>query len=567
LLDATNQNRATIHIPLPVDGFQNSAGRREGYVVLVQFFMRITDIVCEETNNPALWATVYGDSSIAFQTEARVNPNDLAALPYPFIAKNTLDGNRVTFSFSKNPSSVEVNAAANLAMYLGAQSTQELTNISARTDAALDATQPNIAIRSTSGLSALSLNESTLTLGGESPLLASEALLNPELFNQIQGTSVQVRRTADASLDKKLWTWRQNAATFAQLGAADRTVQGVGAQSLFLSFTRPAGWKLTADNIYLDLHITRSPLLLAESSEIKVKINGADMGAISYAEKPQANGFYRFMLPADILNVGLDEKYVNELTVELIFEHQLAQKGCEPIYSENAWTTIHANSYFYLAHDAVALPDISVFPYPFIDPNQIGSIEIVLPPAPNNDEIAAALTLAQLIGKHNFGATPKLQIVYADEIPEIRQNAILIGTAERNHWVKDADTTLPPARQDFAQTAITNDAIGHLKEIASPWAQGKWVLMISGASNLKAVVSALGTQLPSASLIAVRKDGSVEPLFRAVPAPQLSAPAQPKPPAPLLPQPKSWQVVLGVFVLTALVALIAVLIYRRRGAG
>ena len=208
-LDETNLNRTTVHIYLPVDGFQNSTGRREGYVVLIQFYMRLTDLVCEEPNNPALWATVYSDSTLTYESQPRPNPDDLALLPHPFTVKNTPAANQITFSFSKTPLIDEVNAAANVAMYLGMNSTQGLVNINAQMDGASNNDQPTIALQSSSGLSALSLSESNgqalLTLEGNSPLLASEALLHPELFNQLQGQSVQVRKQADASLNKNSW--------------------------------------------------------------------------------------------------------------------------------------------------------------------------------------------------------------------------------------------------------------------------------------------------------------------------------------------------------------------------
>jgi hypothetical protein len=567
-LDAANLDHTVIHIPLPVDGFQNTADRREGYVVLVQFFMRLSDIVCEETSNPALWATVYGDSTLTYESQPRANPDDLALLPYPFIVKNSLEVDRVAFNLSQKPTSAEINAAANVAAYLGANSTRDLVNISAQTNGAAS-DQPTIAIQSNSGASSLTLGASNgqalLTLGGDSPLLASEALLHPELFNQLQGQSVQVRKNPDASLKQTSWAWKQDAATFAQLDAADRTAQGVGAQSLFLNFTRPAGWKLTTDSIYLDLHLTRSPLLLAESSGVKVKINGMDMGSVGYYEASDANGFYRFNLPADVLNVGFDGKYTNALNVELIFEHQLKQANCEPIYAENAWTTVHADSYFYLAHDAVDLPDISVFPYPFIDPNRADPIQIILPSAPSGEETNAALTVAQLIGKNSYGITPELIVAYADQIKTVDGNAILIGTAERNHWINEIESNLPQERRGLVQSVVTNDAIGNLKEVKSPWSTGKWALIISGASDLHVVASALGTQLPSASVIAIRKDKSAEPLFRDVSAPVGSQPASETRP-PLIPKPETWQVVLGVFVITALLVFIVMLIYRRRNA-
>jgi len=54
-LDETNVARGELHIPLPTDAFGDSPARADGYIVRLQFYMRLTDLVCEETTNPALW--------------------------------------------------------------------------------------------------------------------------------------------------------------------------------------------------------------------------------------------------------------------------------------------------------------------------------------------------------------------------------------------------------------------------------------------------------------------------------------------------------------------------------
>ena len=80
-LTAENRERARIAVPLPVEGFSG-----DRYVVQVQFSLRLTREECEEPQNPALWATVHGDSRLTLPTrDADEGPilADLPALLFP----------------------------------------------------------------------------------------------------------------------------------------------------------------------------------------------------------------------------------------------------------------------------------------------------------------------------------------------------------------------------------------------------------------------------------------------------------------------------------------------------
>lgn len=574
-LDESNQNRDRIQIPLPVDGFQDQIDRAEGYTIRIQFFMRLTDLVCEETNNPALWATVHRESALTLQAEPREIPTDLSYLPYPFLVKNNAEQDDLAFAFTNDPSTEEIETAFQTAAYFGGESGPGLLEMQVSTEKQVSADTATVTVGfspqagSDQAPASLTMLESRgqpiLALQGESPLLASEALLHSELFRQLEGQSVQVRRLADPSLEDLDWPWKRDAATFSQLGAQDRTVRGVGEQSVFFYFSRPAGWELSREEIFIDLHLTRSPLLLPEQSGLKLRINGMDMDALAYTEEPNREGFFRFQLPADVLNVTAGGQYTDELVVEFVVEHQLLQSECEPIYAENAWTTIHADSYFYLPHTYLPLPDLSVFPYPFLDPNEKAPLDIVLPSVPTDGELEAALMLAHLFGKQAFGSLPEINLLLANEVKALEQNAILIGAVDRNPWVKDAEESIPPERRGIVQTAVSQDAIGNLKVFESPWQNGKWILVISGEEDLVTVAAALGRDLTSASVTAVRADGSSEAVFRDVNAPRLpQANRQTRP--SLLPQPETWQVILAVFVFTALAVLLAIVIYRRSSA-
>lgn len=572
-LDETTQRHKTISVDLPTYIFQDAVDRAEGFVILVQFFMRLTDLVCEESNNPALWATIHRESSLTIYAEHRPAANDLALLPYPFIVKNDAKEGGVSFSFSGFPTSEELNTAFQVARYLGEGLPQGLLNMDVNQDERISHDEPSIAIgfspdelpiSSPAKITLLPLeNQVTLSISGGSPLLAAEILGHPDHKDQLTGQSVDVFDHALPISEDVSWPWKSGAATFKQLGASDQTVYGVGQQSLFLFFRRPPGWQLEIDRIYLGLNITPSPMLLRNQSGVRIRINGIDVGAISIGDKRDDGDFYRVNLPADLLNVTPDIRYADDLIVELIFNHQLKQTACEPIYAENAWTIVHANSFFYFPHSKYDLPDLSLFPYPFIDAGRDEPIAFVLPSRPTNDEFAATLIIGQILGKNSFSPQTEIQVFYAGDIQEISSNAILIGTPERNPWVRVAERELEKPRQGLVQPAVSRDAVGNLKQLASPWSEGHWILIVSGEENLPAIAKSLDAKLPSASIVAVREDHSIEPVFRDVSGPRTPEPYRQVRPR-LIPKPPTWQIVTVVFLVTALVVLIIILVYRRR---
>ncbi len=572
-LDETNPERTEISVDLPIKLFQDEVDRAEGLVILVQFFMRLTDLVCEETNNPALWATVHHDSILTLNADTRPIPNDLALMPYPFLIKNDDQQAGITFSFSGPPSSTELNTALQVSTYFGEVMAQDTFDINVIQNEAIAPDEPTIAVGfspeglSTSAPAEIALqssgNQPVLSIFGESPLLGAYALRHPELNEHFTGQRVGVYGHSLALIEAGTGPWQSGAATFWQLGASEQVVQGVGQQTLSLFFKRPPGWELTHDKIYLDLNLTPSPMLSTNQSGVRVKINGIEVGAISFSDKPDQGDFYRINLPASLLNVSPEVQYTDDLFVELVFSHQLRQTACEPIYAENAWTTVHANSYFYFPHSKHALPDLSLFPYPFLDPGDDDPVVIVLPSEPTDDEIAATLMIGQVLGKNLFNNRLDIEVYFAGDLDEILSNAILIGTPARNQWIHDAEAELEKPRQGLVQPAVSRDAIGNLKQLNSPWSGNHWLLIVSGEQGLTAVAKSLNEQLPSASVIAVRKDHSMEPVFRDVRGPRIPEPYRQVRPT-LIPKPETWQIVAGVLGVTALVVFVIILVYRRK---
>lgn len=571
-LDDENIERAKLSFALPTDIFQDSPQRASGYTIRLQFYMRLTDLICEEGTNPALWATVHKESTLSLQTTPRSSSADLALWPYPLLVAGQNDPQQLTFHIQPQADEEAYQAALTMAAAFGRQ-TRGLQPVFAASHDPITTTGRQIAIgyQQTDAPATLRLESTSqrtvLFLDGSSPSLLARQLADPEQRALLRGETAQLVSAPDPSLLPQTWAWQREAATFAQLGASDRTLQGVGQQSATFYFTHPKGWELTTEKIYLDLHVTFSPLLHRNQSGIRVRINGLDVGGFSF-EQVGPEAFYRIPLPADVLTVTHGPRYTHELTVEIIATQYLAQNACEPVYSENAWTTIHADSYFYLPHASLPLPDASLFPYPFVQANEVTPMTFVLPPSPTDGEIAAALELAHLIGQVSYDPLPEFQVRFADsQATPLQGHLILIGTPERNPLVAAAEAKRPQEERGLVTAALTPGVHANIKEFPSPWDRGHYLLIISGEEEaLVLAARALSHPLPSGSIFAIGKDGEAAVVKRLVPPPGLPQPLR-QTRSPLIPPPQTWQVIIGVSLLTLFATVIAVLLYRRAVRG
>ena len=69
-LDGATSSPQRLSVSLPVARFAQSAQRDGvGFFVQVQFYLRLTDDVCEVPDNAALWATVHADSTLTLVTQ------------------------------------------------------------------------------------------------------------------------------------------------------------------------------------------------------------------------------------------------------------------------------------------------------------------------------------------------------------------------------------------------------------------------------------------------------------------------------------------------------------------
>lgn len=602
-LTPETRTRATLAVPLPLSVFSG-----DGFFVQVRFHMRLTSDACEETRNPALWATIHGDSLLVLPTRPagayRLDQFERLFAPPP--------ANRppLALVIPANPSAEELDAAGVVAFELGRRAAairadprlEVVTTLSDRASVIIGSapalaqllpwgaidwdgravTLAGVPIPDNHGVLALAEGGAPrLLITGATPAAvrrAAQALNDPARRTLLDGAYVAV---TDAPVPASLsLPWTHGAASFAQLGVSSRSVSGPGEHRIDLTFNRPVAWQLR-DGSMLTLDVEATSAVRRDTSWIAASVNGIDLGAQPLQIDGARPHRYTFALPADLLTATLDGRSVRhlDLTVRLFLDPP--EQGCVTVDGDSLQATLLPTSAWRLPHHVSAAFDLGRFPAPLSGIDASLPLDVVLPQQPDAQEHAAALRLMAALGRWADAddlALPRL--ITADQVNERSgRHLILIGGAERNPLSAEA-IARQPERFSTPQLAVYRPDETSLCRLIlgpSPWQRDAGLLIIDGATptDLAIGVAALERR---ATLEQLR--GPVALIRQGAPPQTGPAASDAAPPSSLTPQIETpllerlpgWQiagaVLLGAF-LSALVILLTIQVrgrVRRRGS-
>ena len=598
-LEGAASSPQRLSVSLPVARFAQPSQRDGiGFFVQIQFYLRLTDDVCEVPDNAALWATVHADSTLTLVTQpvdtirtwgalfvrpdgaGRTEPAIFAIPQFATADVATLQAaGAVAYQFGQWAGARNLDPQITVATALPPLTPEAAPSflIAEGSAAGVDrfgALRWNgnaFAVDSTpigadAGVLALRIDgQSTqmLVSGASTAALqqAAAAMVTPERRALLEGDYAIVNDAPVASLPAHAWD--NSAASFAQLGLGSRTFTGLGEQSATYYIVRPAGW-LLRDESYLLLDLRSTPGLAAPESWVGVRINGYDLGA-----QPLDTGRrepYRFALPPDRFTTGLDGQPLRRLTTEVRVFLAIDNEGCTQISPQGAQVTLLDTSRLYLYHDDFAGLDLGRFPAPLRSETPT---YVVLPDVPDEADLHAGLAVMAAFGRWTVERASVLpSLVRADMLgPEQLRSAslILIGGPDRNSvsvaMAAQSPDIFAPVQPASVQTG-TAATVGLLGVARSPFAGQHTVIAL-----LDDVVMA-ATALSSHTIETLRGQRA---LVRAT-TPQILAVADPAavPPETLAPQLvvpliqsiPPWQIV-GAVLLGAFVAAIVVFVSLR----
>ncbi|MFN3372140.1 MAG: cellulose biosynthesis cyclic di-GMP-binding regulatory protein BcsB [Chloroflexus sp.] len=582
-LTPENTENGVLPVVLPVTGFTGA-----GLFIQVQIHMRLTDDDCEEVQNPALWTVVSGESTLQLDLQPVTTGTlaDLAALFAPLPLSAPAIRLPPVIVLSPSTDAATLTAGGMVAFAVGqwaAQAGQDPVLTVADT---LPVQAPAIVV-ALGPLPAgvwekVRWNGSGYEVDGqaipaEHGILALVPTAPPQLL--VAGATPIALEYAARALTTVLPAapvlavtqppppstapaWREGAASFAQLGIAQRRVSGAGEHQIDYAFERPPGWDLRV-GATLELHVVTAAGLVPETSWLAVSVNGITLGSQRLRVETNAIERYRFVLPADLLNSDLAGTPLRRIDLQARLYLDLPNNGCEEVDTSAAWAIIEPTSAWRLPHDPAAADDLGRFPAALIGDT---SARLVLPAQPTPAEIQAGLELAAAMGR--WSALPDVlppRLVTADVIGNERSGPLaILGDRNRNPLTMTLNTaaTTPFVYQPGRGAQAT------LSLIPSPWQSGARVLLIDAAdgAGMRLGVQALRERAlldvlrGAQAQITGDRDSTVVPL-----TPPLAAPPQTLTPhieVALLERIPAWQFVGGILLIALLAT--AVLVVRIR---
>ncbi len=583
--------------------------------VRLSFSLRLTRDECEVADDPALWVTIHGVSTVSFVggTATSALPlNDVAAL---FRSRGNEPAAAPTFVLPESPAPATLDAGGIVAYQLGrwsGQATQdpllgELTATAPPADGPAILIGPGNALPLGEGWGPLAWDGQQFLLDGvpvppDDGVLALRQQPVPHLL--VSGATDEAVRKAALALTRPLdgaiydssavvitgealpvatgqFAWEQGAASFAELGVATRAVTGPGEHFLDLPFERPADWTLR-DGGTLQVQLDVSPAIRLETSWVRAVVNGIDVGAQPLRSADQGVDRYVFVLPAGQLNSGLEGRPVRDLNLQLRIFLDVPHEACVSDDPQKAWASLLPTSAWVLPNDEYEGMDIGRFPGPFAAPENPASAGIVVPDGASPEEILSALHITAALGRWDAYRAPMVpQILTPLGISADALGArplILVGGPNRNSLAHDVDEPMltdlrPPAYADSPAAPY-----GLLRLAASPWSSD-WPLLIvagSGPQNegARLAATALGAAdtLTSIQGTGVVVTGADTPQEIVGASPPNTAPADLSPYViqegrPWIERIPAWQVIGAILLVTFIVLVVGVVVLRWVRAG
>jgi cellulose synthase operon protein B len=278
-------------------------------------------------------------------------------------------------------------------------------------------------------------------------------------------------------------------------------LQGTYAEAR-INFTRPRNWKVQSTKALI--RFQHSPALLANRSNLTVRVNGTSIGSVSLNRKQSQTGQVLLNIPTHLL-----QNY-NEITM---VAQQQNSPTCSDPGDQTLWTEILPDSklIFNYQPQPVAL-NFSQYPYPFFDELSLDANQIVylLPSQMQPGWLTASARLQALMGR--LADFRPIDTRLVKNYQELRWNdrLIVIGTPEAQPALKSLKLPYKIASNqilDGAKNPLPID-VGVLMLTTAP-NSGVPVLVITGngtegvAKAIQALVQPQNRQLNTGQAVLV----------------------------------------------------------------
>jgi hypothetical protein len=274
----------------------------------------------------------------------------------------------------------------------------------------------------------------------------------------------------------------QNEYSFDDLGYLDRTVKGIGDQSLIYSLYVP--YDIDPVLTKLNLGLVHSPDLDVQNSSFTVYLNGFSVAGILPTARSSTAEPITISLPAQRFRPGLNFIRIN-------FDLHIPYSSCDRA-PESVWATVLSSTTIETTYrNRSPIPSLNHFPLPF---NQYPGFIFVIPDHFDQNDLGNISRLSFVIGM----ASPQLKyppsVMIESDFMQVKtehSNVILVGLPTQNSAIRDVNDLLPQPfnedgyslQEEFGVYLPSPDAeasLGLIQIIPSPWVSGGTVMVMTG---------------------------------------------------------------------------------------
>jgi hypothetical protein len=339
--------------------------------------------------------------------------------------------------------------------------------------------------------SPVSPERAMLVITGETEAALAKATLaatTPAGRDALRGPYAIVYQVDPAATGDSLAPLRTT--TFRSLGYVDALQSGAGDHSINLRAEIPP---LTTDSaVAFDVQLSYSPLIDPSRSSIRLVINGAPVSSVAFRSiSPATRGHWRFEVPASALRAGANAVRFDATLNLPAFDGTY----CASYPSEQAWFTIHETSGLSTPAPAEGTGGISLasFPYPYLAGGSADGLLLVVPSSLTSldDLLALTSTIGKLTGPGRGKPTVLRESSFSPEVIG-GANVIAVGEPSELSLYQSLQGRLPIGLDGNQRHILSGEMevevgdaqdLGVLQEIASPWAAGARLLLVSGNSK------------------------------------------------------------------------------------
>ena len=448
---------------------------------------------CEDPAHTSLWATVSNKSVLELTTEPIAVANDLALLPEPFFDRRDPRPLTLPFVFANNPDDATLEAAGSLSSWFGALASYRGAQFPASINAVPASGHAIVLIGNPSAIPGLEIPPLTgptlaiianprdpngkllLVMGRDGQELKSAAAALAVAGKSLSGQRLVLAQSAQPAArrpyDAPRWLRSDRAVKLGELGTAQTlNVSGYNPGAIAIKLRVPPdlfGWN--DKGIPLDLKYRYTPQPSLVNSSLTIGLNDQfvkslpllpieRLGSGTLLAKLQSDETLPMQAKAHLPLAMLRPE--SQLQLRYMYDY-IKQGECRDVIIDNVRGAIEPDSTLDISGYShfLAMPDLAAFGgsgFPFTRLADLSQTAVVLPDAPNAQEVSAYLAVLGRLGESTGYPGTRITVTRAAKVAGAAdKDLLLIASGDRQPLLKSWASAMPAGLDAGARSGLS----------------------------------------------------------------------------------------------------------------